>query len=262
MPFVSALPGPVPAGPRPVPRNTHERLDLDTRSPGSLCQPGQILIEKQRFAIRVLDERHARTVESLVERKYRQRGYLFPDAGAQRCAPTPTRVTLEALRGRTTVGTLTIGVGAGEGIGAEALYGEEIAPYRRRGRRPAEFTRLAMSLDEADKEALAAIFHIGIVVAYRVLGADDLFIEVNPRHVPFYLRKIGFRIAGPERTCPRVNAPAVLMHKDLAVCSEELSRLGGLRVPQNRTFYAFALTPEEERQVLEKLFDEPLRMAS
>jgi hypothetical protein len=43
----------------------------------------------------------------------------------------------------------------------------------------------------------------------------DMFIEVNPRHVPFYRRAFGFRVAAPERTCPRVLAPSVLLRLEV-----------------------------------------------
>jgi hypothetical protein len=42
-------------------------------------------------------------------------------------------------------------------------------------------------------------------------GVTDAFIEVNPRHATYYKRLYGFETAGSPRTCPRVNAPAVLL---------------------------------------------------
>lgn len=44
-------------------------------------------------------------------------------------------------------------------------------------------------------------------------GVDmDLIIEVNPKHRRFYERALGFKAISKTRHCPRVNAPAVLMH--------------------------------------------------
>jgi hypothetical protein len=219
------------------------------------------LIEKNGFAIRIADERSSVAVDSLVRRMYSRRGYCLDDAAEARTTGGETSVTLEALQGATTIGTLTVNCGALSALNAEALYAEEIAPYRRAGLRPCEFTRLAMGSDDSSKEALAGMFHVGIVFAFKVFGATDLFIEVNPRHAVFYRRKIGFALIGEERICPRVDAPAVLLHKDLALCTEELSRLGGLRDPSNRSFYAFALTPDEERVVVSNL-RAPIRLAS
>lgn len=231
-------------------------LRIARRSP----PPPRALIEKNGFAIRIADATSSQAVDTLVRQMYGRRGYDLAEPATEESTPRGASITLEALLGNTTIGTLTVNLGGVNGLNAEALYPEEIEPYRRAGRRPCEFNRLAMACDESNKEALAGMFHVGIVLAFRVLRATDLFIEVNPRHAVFYRRKIGFTPIGEERICPRVNAPAVLLHKDLAVCTEELSRLGGLRDPSNRSFYAFALTPAEERRVVNNLRT-PIRLA-
>lgn len=264
MPYVPALVGSVPAGSRaslPPLRNRYAlHRHCDPHRPPRGWNPAEPLIEKNGFAIRVVDDMHADAVDTLVNNMYRQRGYRVSTERRNPAARTQA-VTLEAVSGRTTIGTLTVNLGSQQGLNAEALYREEIAHARRPGRRPCEFNRLAMSMDESSKEALASIFHVGILFAFRIFAATDLFIEVNPRHAPFYRRKIGFAPAGEQKICPRVDAPAVLLHKNLAVCAEELSRLGGVRIPSNKSFYAFALTPAEERIVLGNIVS-PLRRAS
>lgn len=232
-----------------------------SRAPQRSCPTPRTLIEKNDFAIRIADESSSDAVDTLVRQMYGRRGYRLSDRTERSAMQHGTSVTLEALRDATTIGTLTVNLGGVRGLNAEALYAQEIAPYRSAGLRPCEFNRLAMGADESNKEALAGMFHVGIILAFTGFHATDLFIEVNPRHAAFYRRKIGFECIGNERICPRVNAPAVLMHKDLAVCTEELSRLGGLRVPSNRSFYAFALTPEEERTLMHNLHA-PIRLAS
>lgn len=262
MPFASALIGPVPESTRA--RHASDRLRdlappvLDCNRGRLPCRPGQALITRNGYSIRVVDHARATAVDQLVARMYRSRGYLV---SSDTRSSARGAVTLEASRAGATVGTLTVNVGDGGRLNADALYAAEIAPYRRSGRRLCEFNRLALQMDEANKEVLAAIFHVGILFALKVFGASDLFIEVNPRHAPFYRRKIGFELVGDERVCPRVNAPAVLLHKDLDICAEEIVRLGGLRAPSNKSFYAFALSPAEERIVLGNI-PAPLRMAS
>lgn len=265
MSFVSALMGPVSDGTRASTPSAYHRdaapAILDLHRGRQSYRAGQLLITKKDFSIRVADESRAASVDKLVTRMYRSRGYLVADDGCRPSVSDRGTVTLEALSGRTTIGTLTVNLGQRRRLNAETLYAEEIAPYRQPGRRLCEFNRLALHMDETSKEVLAAIFHVGVVFAAKIFGASDLFIEVNPRHAPFYRRKIGFALAGEERVCPRVDAPAVLLHKDLAVCTEELARLGGVRTPDNKSFYAFALTPAEERIVLGNILA-PLRMAS
>jgi len=263
MPFDSALFGPVPDGTRARASSDYVHAIappvLDLRRTEPARRSGQPLIAKNGYSIRIANDAQTTAIDRLVTRMYRSRGYLVSNDGT--ALSSTGAVTIEALNGRTTIGTLTVNVGVGRRLNAETLYAAEMAPFRRPGRCLCEFNRLALHIDEANKEVLAAIFHVGIIIAHRIYGASDLFIEVNPRHAPFYRRKIGFELVGEERVCPRVNAPAVLLHKDLDVCTEELSRLGGLREPSNKSFYAFALTPEEARVVLGNILP-PLRMAS
>ena len=208
------------------------------------------LLHKDDIGIRLADGHdHVDQVGMLVTRMYRSRGYLIPvsEAGVN---DSIRRVTLEACHSNRTVGTLTVNLGSGEGLHAETLYGEEIAAFRRRGARLCEFTRLALDADDCGKNALACLFHLGFIFAFRINQASDLFIEVNPRHALFYRRKLGFKQVGEEKLCPRVNAPAVLLHKPLADFAEELSRLGGLRTPQNKSFYALCLPPWQENDLV------------
>lgn len=203
------------------------------------------LLQKDDIGIRLADGHdNVDQVGMLVTRMYRQRGYLVPatEAGCD----SIRRVTLEACYKNQTVGTMTVHLGTNEALHAEALYGGEIGALRRRGARLCEFTRLALDAEECGREALACLFHLGFIFAYRIHGATDLLIEVNPRHALFYRRKLGFTRIGEEKVCPRVNAPAVLLHKPLAVFADELARLGGVRTPENKSFYAMCLPRNEE----------------
>jgi hypothetical protein len=215
-------------------------------------QTAQTLLQKNDFEIHLTSERRVDEVQTLVTRMYRQRGYVTTNAGS---VPAEHRasVTLEALREGRTIGTLTVNVGDHRRLNAEELYADEIAPYRREGGRVCEFTRLAMDCNESSKEALGSLFHVGFAFAYRIFRAGNLFIEVNPRHALFYRRKLGFNAIGEQRICARVCAPAVLLHKELAACAEELRHLGGSRVPSNKSFYAFVLTPAEETILLQNI---------
>ncbi|TEX49967.1 MAG: hypothetical protein CFR70_00705 [Rhodocyclaceae bacterium] len=48
---------------------------------------------------------------------------------------------------------------------------------------------------------------------HAVFGCSDAVIEVNRRHAGFYSRRFGHARIGDEKLCPRVDAPAVLMHR-------------------------------------------------
>jgi hypothetical protein len=82
-----------------------------------------------------------------------------------------------------------------------------------------------------------------------------LFIEVNPRHAPFYRRKLGFEMVGEQKMCRRVQAPAVLLHQKLSYIAEQIIRYGGLKLRCNKTFYSFFMAPWEERELVEQMND-------
>jgi hypothetical protein len=231
----------------------HEFCKQPLRPVGGRRVKGAYLLQRDDIGIRLADGHEAvDEVGMLITRMYRSRGYLLPASGFER-ADCIRRVTLEACHKNRTVGTLTVNLDGHEGLYAEQLYREEIRTLRRGGARLCEFTRLALDAEDGGREALACLFHLGFIFAHRIYHASDLLIEVNPRHALFYRRKLGFSQVGEERICPRVNAPAVLLHKRLGILAEELMRWGGLRIPQNKTFYALGLPPWEENDLVREI---------
>ena len=73
--------------------------------------------------------------------------------------------------------------------------------------------------------------------------------------VGFYRAALGFEVAGPERTCPRVQAPAVLLKLDLAHCEAQIASFGGHRelADRMRSLYPLAFSPEEETGICGRL---------
>lgn len=211
------------------------------------------LLQKDDIGIRLADGREeVDQVGMLVTRMYRRRGYLVPVCEASATASI-RRVTLEACYRNRTIGTLSVNFDASAGLSAEDLYGQEIEGFRRQGARPCEFTRLAVDAQDCGMKALACLFHLGFIFAYRIHHASDLFIEVNPRHALFYRRKLGFVQIGEQKLCQRVQAPAVLLHKSLQVLAEELERFGGVSASESKSFYALGLTPTEENALIETI---------
>lgn len=208
------------------------------------------LLHKDGIGIRILDTaRESERIDRLVSRRYRQRGYEC----SPRARDDRNRITLVACLGRRNVGTLTVNLDGPAGMDAEALFGNELAPFREAGARLCEFTRLALEIQDRERDALAYLFHSAFILAHRIHRASDLFIEVNPRHVPFYKRQLRFEVVSEQRLCQRVNAPALLMHKSLRETSDDLMRLGGIKAYRNRSFYASFLLPWEEKEVIERM---------
>lgn len=163
----------------------------------------------------------------------------------------PTQVTLAASSGPHVFGTLTLGVDSGGGLMADSLYQREIDTLRGQGRRLCEVTRLALDPKLSCPEVMATIFNVAFVLASEVHARTDLLAEVHPRHAGFYRRTMGYRIVGPERTCQRVNARAVLMHLCLDFANSQIQQLAGTGTRGTRSLYRLFL-PADEQEILRR----------
>jgi hypothetical protein len=155
----------------------------------------------------------------------------------------------------TLVGTVSLRLDSSLGLSADGLYKEEMDKLRHEGRRLCEFTRLAVDPNTGSKPVLASLFHTAYLLAHRVRGYEGAVIEVNPRHVVFYKRALGFEAVGPERLCPRVNAPAVLLYVPFSVIAEGLATYGGQPQLANctHTLFPYGFSSKEEAGVLGRL---------
>jgi len=192
--------------------------------------------------------RHDHAVRLLIERMYEWRGLAPVDTDLH--ATRPDRITLVASDEHEIFGTVTLGLDGRDGILADALYPEELDRLRSRGARLCELTRLAMDTHHNAKEVLGALLHLVYIHGRLIHGVTDVVIEVHPRHAGFYQRMIGFSYIGEERICPRVNAPAVLLHLELAHMDEQIALYGGTGDPGVRTLYPYFLSPEEQDRIL------------
>jgi hypothetical protein len=102
---------------------------------------------------------------------------------------------------------------------------------------------------------LAGLFHTVYLFAWRVRNFDYVVIEVNPRHVGFYRRSLGFDVIGSERHNSRVDAPAVLMGISFPDIANHLHGYVGpaKRPSKARSLYSHGFSPAEEAGVLGRL---------
>ena len=139
----------------------------------------------------------------------------------------PRHVIL-ARRSGQVVGTITLGLDSPAGLLVEESNREPIEAARAEGKRLGEVVRLAVddAASSSSKAVLAALFNAahGLMVLHRL---DDTYIEVNPRHVPFYRRALCFKVAGEPSVCPRVGAPSVLLRLPVSELSQKISQLEG-----------------------------------
>lgn len=152
-------------------------------------------------------------------------------------------------------GTLSLRLDSSEGLAADEIYRTEIDIVRQAGRKVCEFTRLAVDASGASKPVLAGLFHTAYLYARKLRNFDSVVIEVNPRHVGYYRRALGFVIIGPERVNQQVNAPAVLMGMPFEEIAERLHlHVGGVRrAPKSSSPYAYGFSPAEEAGILGRL---------
>lgn len=180
----------------------------------------------------------------LIERMYSWRGY--PTENTAVSSHNPNRLTLVASSGQTLVGTVTLGLDSDEGLLADELYGQEINAFRSKGRKVCELSKFALDPQYSSKEILAALFQLAYIYAHNVYKATDLFGEVNPRHAGSHKRMFGFRQISDIRTCPRVGAPAVLLHVKLSEVGEKIAFLAGSRDPSERSIYPYCFSQQEQ----------------
>lgn len=223
-------------------------LTAASGEPAEFEDPGAI---PGAFKIRVAKrEGFQRAAGTLVERRYSGRGY---DTPAQK--QEPHLFTFVAYDEGKLVGTVGIRLDSEQGLGADDLYRDELDVLRANGCKLCEFTRLAVDVTAVSKSVLAGLFHTAYLYAGAVHGCTFMVIEVNPRHVPFYRRALGFEPLGPERTNRKVNAPAVLLCASFEAIAAGLKHFGGKHreFPNERSLFPFGFSPPEEAGILQRL---------
>ena len=182
------------------------------------------VVDRKEFKIRLADSQGQRSSASmLIKKMYSWRGYQT----SFNMDDQPNKMTLVASSDDQTIGTITIGFDSPIGLLADDLYKDELNKLRTEGRRLCEFTKLAVDGEIKSKQVLAALFHIAFIYSFDIQKFTDLLIEVNPRHVKYYERMLGFAAWAETRTNRRVNAPAVLLRLELDFVREQIARFGG-----------------------------------
>ena len=213
----------------------------------SCDQTGQILLERPEFQVRFATEALADQSHCLVSRRYAWRGYKVPTHQGRSVSD---EITLQACERERVFGTLTLRLDSGCGLAADALYSAELNACRDAGMRIGELTRLAVDPEIGSKQVLGALFHMAYVFFGPLNGVQTVFIEVHPRHVPFYRRMLGFQRAGACRHSDRVDAPAVLLKADVARVGAHAARHGGGQSEALRTLYPYFCSQEEEARAV------------
>lgn len=213
---------------------------------------------REDYCVRLASEETAlhRQADKLVTSMYGLRGLQTNSctyASRRLLSQAPEQLTLAASRAQNVLGTLTLGLDTGAGLLADGLYGSELDTLRVGGGRLCEVTRLALDPEQSSSKVMATLFNVAFVLSSDVHKRTDLIAEVHPRHARFYQRSMGYRIIGPERICPRVRAPAVLLHLCLRFARAQIQQLAGRHSEQDRSLYRLFLPSTEQKSLLNKL---------
>ncbi|HRN82898.1 N-acyl amino acid synthase FeeM domain-containing protein, partial [Nitrosomonas europaea] len=207
------------------------------------------LLQRNGYSIHLVSSLKQRIKAStLIKRMYASRGYQTESASV--FSTSSNQYTFEARQSQQLIGTLTLTIDTRNRLLADTLYQPELDQFRRQGRRLCEVSKLAFNPETSSKEIFASMFHMAYIFAHRVHGVDDSFIEINPRHATFYKRMLGFRQVGELRTCPRVNAPAVLLHLDLGYMKEQITTQAGQFNQKTKSIYPHFLSQNREKEII------------
>jgi hypothetical protein len=207
--------------------------------------------DMQVFHIRMANSARRREAASVLIRKmYGWRGYAFEPSLFQE----PSKMTLYAETGGAVVATMSLCLDSPILLPADENFRDMLDSLRAEGRRLCEPSRLAIDKG-VTKRVFAALIHVSYLYSRIIHRYSDYVIEVNPRHVMFYQRMLGFDGFGAERPCTRVGAPAVLLRLPLERMGEQIRTWGG-RMEQHgeeRSFYPYFFPASDEPGITGRL---------
>jgi hypothetical protein len=143
----------------------------------------------------------------LVHERYSARDYCVSNQSSD-CRHETTVVVFDR---QTISATATLRLDSPYGIGADAIFKDQVDLFRDEGAEVCEITRFAVCPRADSKLVLSAVYHFLYIVILSLRQPTHIFIEVNPRHRRFYEIVFGFECRSEVRMNPRVNAPAFLM---------------------------------------------------
>lgn len=226
------------------------------------------------FVMRVANDRHTRRrAYALAQRVYASVGYAEagePLALSPFDARPETLTLLAETAGGVDAATISLVFDSPQGLPSDEIFAGDLAAMRGQGRRLVEVTRLAIAPEFAGARLLLIrLFNFIYLHARKVMNSDAFVIEVNPRHVAFYRRLLGFEVMTPQRPCPRVGgAPAVLLHLPLTLPEAAIARHGAAGTASaGRMLYPFFYATAQEPAAVDFLKREhrpmsPLEAAS
>ncbi len=247
---------------------SHTILSLEHPDLRQLCVPADAASPADGreavsgFKIRLAGSEERRQVAHMLVRKmYSSRGYKTETPDSEPAVEYPARLTLLLSdRLERPRGTMSLIFDVGAGLPADAAFSDLLDPMRAEGRRLAEVSRLAIDDGGGGTYLVAGMVQVLLIYSTVIHPYTDWIIEVNPRHVGYYKRMLGFETVGDRRQCARVEAPAVLMRIRLAdmLARAQVSAAGGGRKAGDKSMYAYFIDPGEAHAIAHRLLTDYL----
>lgn len=195
----------------------------------------------------IQDEHKRQVARDLLNDRYEWRGY----GSSHDLRFDNHHTTFVAEIDQEIVGTMTLGVDSDRGLAIDKTFAEVVDEVRQEpGARICELTKLAFEENVRSKDVLAGLFHMAFIYGTTRTDCTDLFIEVNPRHVRFYEKMLGFRRIGPMAANLSVGAPSCLMRIAVSQIRDQIRQMAGAAAgASDRSLYPHFFPPEEEGQV-------------
>lgn len=149
------------------------------------------------------------------------------------------------------VGSITLYYDDSKLVPADNIFNEELNLLRKEGIKFAEVSRFVVKQDyQHNKEILLSLINTIYIHAFRIMNIDEFIIEVNPRHVDYYKKLLGYVQFGEVKECPRVNnAPAVLLRGN----KEKYLKIVDHCEYEKRTLYNSFMPKNNEESIIYKL---------
>ena len=184
----------------------------------------------------------------LVNRRYSWRGY----GSNHKLAGRRNETTFTANADGELIGTITLVADSDRGLAVDKTFPEEMQYFRRKpNARLCELKKFAIDCEDPSKPVLASLFHFVFIYGTRNFLGTDLLIEVNPRHIYFYERMLGFERVGGLRENPEVNAPSQLMWLSVGKIAEAIGN--GSATNLRRTLYPYFFSRDLEAMIAGEL---------
>ncbi|MCS6860018.1 MAG: hypothetical protein NZT92_06840 [Abditibacteriales bacterium] len=182
----------------------------------------------------------------LVHQCYVEAGYIDPHPSGMRVRifeVLPETATFIAVENGSVIGTMSLIVDSPLGLPMEESYGEELNALRRRGRKIAEVSGLAVAKGSRNLGILVRLCRYTTLFAIGI-GVEDLCIGVSPEHAPFFKEVHLFETMGEVRSYSSTKYdPVVALRLDLNTFPA-LCRAAYAGVDADANYYVFLYRPE------------------